>query len=130
MIRFRISEPSPLVKFNESKEFSIVMAIYNTDEYLEEEIFMETYNFGKKIREIREKRGLTQEELGRLVDKSASTIYGYEVNQIEPPYETLCRLSTALNVEIEDILELKGVLLKDKEDYRRLMSTKWWEQKK
>ena len=91
---------------------------------------METYNFGKKIREIREKRGLTQEELGRLVDKSASTIYGYEVNQIEPPYETLCRLSTALNVEIEDILELKGVLLRDKEDYCRLLSTKWWEQNK
>ena len=90
---------------------------------------MEEYNFGKQLKAYREMRGLSQEELGRLVDKSASTVYGYEVNQIVPSYETLCKLTTALNVKIEDLLELKGDLPLDKEECRRVLAMKWWEQK-
>ena len=42
---------------------------------------------GKRIRQIRLMHKLSQEELGQILGKSASTIYGYENGKIMPPVD-------------------------------------------
>lgn len=70
----------------------------------------EKYNFGKKLREYRKKRKMTQAQLANLLGKSTSTIYGYETNQILPSYDTVCLISTVLDADIEALLDLEEKL--------------------
>lgn len=54
---------------------------------------------GKRIREIRNKRGLTQERLAELVDINTPNISYIENGKFYPSYETFIGLLQALNVE-------------------------------
>lgn len=54
---------------------------------------------GKRIKEVREERGLTQEELGRLCGTTKQTIFKYENNIVTNiPTDRLEKLSVALKV--------------------------------
>lgn len=55
------------------------------------------------IREIRERKGLSQEQLSRLSGVSASHIGYIENGEREPTVSVLCRLAKALNVSILDL---------------------------
>ena len=57
------------------------------------------------IREIREKKGLSQEQLSRLSGVSASHIGYIENGEREPTVSVLCRLAKALNVSILDLFK-------------------------
>ena len=56
------------------------------------------------LRDIRKQRGLTMKELGKKVDLSESAIGYYETGKREPKYETLLKLSEALDCSVFDIL--------------------------
>ena len=56
-------------------------------------------SIGKRIKEYRLKKGLTQTELGDMVGASKQTIYKYETEKINSsPYKTIVAIANALNV--------------------------------
>jgi len=54
--------------------------------------------FGKRLREARERKGLTQLELAKLANLGESTISFYELGRREPNYDILIRLAEILEV--------------------------------
>ncbi len=61
---------------------------------------------GKNIKLFRERKGLTQEELGRLVGKEKSTIGCYETGARTPGVETLALLAGALGTTMDELTGL------------------------
>ncbi len=49
-------------------------------------------DFFKKIREAREKKGMTQEELGKSIAEKVSVIQKIETGKFEPPLDTVKKL--------------------------------------
>lgn len=62
-------------------------------------------NIGKRIKEIREKNNLTQEELSLKCDISRVSITRYENGTRTPDYSTLCIVAKALKASISDLLD-------------------------
>ncbi len=62
--------------------------------------------FGDRLKERREKRGFTQDQLGKLLNVSDATINRYERNLREPDYETLKSLANLFNCTTDYLLGL------------------------
>lgn len=62
--------------------------------------------FGKRIREARTARGLTQEELARKLKIDPAQISLIEGAQREPRLRTVFRIAVALSIEPRDLLPL------------------------
>ncbi|WP_225034792.1 helix-turn-helix domain-containing protein [Winogradskyella sp. SM1960] len=60
---------------------------------------------GNKIREVRKKKGLSQEELAESAKVNLRTIQRIENNESEPRGKTLNLICEALNINTEDILD-------------------------
>lgn len=58
----------------------------------------------KRLRELREKRGLTQTELGKLFNLSKQAISSYETGVSEPPPDTLHGIADFFNVSTDYLL--------------------------
>ena len=59
------------------------------------------FDFGLRIRELREKHKLSQEELGRRIGRSKSVISSYENNLKVPPLDILTQLAVLFNVSLD-----------------------------
>jgi transcriptional regulator with XRE-family HTH domain len=58
-----------------------------------------------KIKQLREKKNLSQEKLARLADVSNNTIVNIESGkQTNPTIETVSKIAKALDVAIEELL--------------------------
>lgn len=64
------------------------------------------YDLGSRIRENRNKRGLTQEELAKRINRCKSAVSGYETNAQIPPTEVLVSIANVLNVSIAELIEV------------------------
>ncbi len=62
-------------------------------------------NIGEKIREVRKKKGLSQEELAASAKVNLRTIQRIENNENEPRGKTLNLICNILDVNTEDILD-------------------------
>lgn len=61
-------------------------------------------NLAKKVKQLREKLGLSQEKLARLADVSNNTIINIEAGkQGNPTIDTLKKVAKALDVPVEDL---------------------------
>ena len=60
--------------------------------------------FAKRIRELRKSNGLTQEELGKLVNISKVSISFYESGARMPSLDTLTALCDVFKVDLEYLL--------------------------
>lgn len=60
--------------------------------------------FGHKLRAARDKRGLTQEELGKLAGFSVSHIYRLENGTREPRLSTIADLAKALKLDPTELI--------------------------
>ncbi|WP_432663729.1 helix-turn-helix transcriptional regulator [Wukongibacter baidiensis] len=69
-------------------------------------------NFGKKLRELRERKGLTQEELGNILNLTKANISKYENGKLEPNLETLKKVSDLFQVSAEFLLDASMVYAK------------------
>jgi len=59
-----------------------------------------------KIKQLREKKGLSQEKLARLANVSNNTMVNIESGkQTNPTIETVSKIAKALGVEIEELLK-------------------------
>lgn len=64
------------------------------------------YDIGNRIKELRLKRGYTQESLGLKINKSKATISSYEKDIQYPPLEVAIDIATALNVSLDYLVGL------------------------
>lgn len=79
-------------------------------------------NIGNKIKEIRLSKNLTQEQLGKLINKSTVSIRKYESGNTNPPIEVLQRMSDALEVSLNDFISYEEQRnTKNLEDIERLI---------
>lgn len=73
---------------------------------------------GKRIKELREARNMKQIELAELIDMEATNLSKLEKGIHLPKDENLKRITTALNIDLQDLfdfghLKTKEVLLED-----------------
>ncbi len=61
-------------------------------------------NFSATLKELRESRNITQEELASYLKVSRPTIAGYETKNRQPDYEKLVKLSRYFNVSVDYLL--------------------------
>ena len=64
-------------------------------------------DFGEKIKELRENKGLTQLELGKVLNVRNTTISAWEKDIAEPPYDTLKKICVLYNVSADYLLGLE-----------------------
>ena len=62
-------------------------------------------NFAFNLKHIRQEKGFTQEQLGKLMNKDYSTIGKWENGSRSPMMEDVLKLSDILNVDIKDLIE-------------------------
>lgn len=60
--------------------------------------------FGEKLKELRISKGLTQEELGKILNKTKNNISQYETSKREPDSETLKTLADFFGVSVDYLL--------------------------
>jgi repressor LexA len=60
--------------------------------------------FGKRLRELRENKGLSQADLGKLFNLSKQAISSYETGGSLPPPETLQKFADFFNVSVDYLL--------------------------
>lgn len=58
------------------------------------------YDLASRMRELREKRGLSQKQLAEKIGRSSSAISNYECDVQVPPTDVLLSIASALNVPI------------------------------
>lgn len=63
-------------------------------------------NYGKAIKEAREKSGIKQDELGRMINEPASLIHRIETERIEPSIEIAKKIQRALHIRILKPIEI------------------------
>ena len=81
------------------------------------------YDLGLRIKEIRTKRGLSQRELARRINKSYSVVCGYESNAQLPPLDVVTSIASVLNVSLDylvgrsdnGVISLKGITRQQQE---------------
>jgi transcriptional regulator with XRE-family HTH domain len=61
-------------------------------------------NFGERLKQLRESKGITQEQLGKIVNLSKANISKYEKNIIEANNDTLSMFADFFNVSIDYLL--------------------------
>jgi transcriptional regulator with XRE-family HTH domain len=64
---------------------------------------------GAKIKRLRQKRGLTQEQLAEKVDIATRTLSGVETGENFVTAETLEKFLTALNVSISELFAIDHI---------------------
>jgi transcriptional regulator with XRE-family HTH domain len=58
--------------------------------------------FARRLKTIREERHMTQEELAKAIDRSASFVSSLERGVDAPSFETLEKLAKALSVSVQE----------------------------
>lgn len=59
------------------------------------------FDFGLQIKELREQHKMSQEQLGRRIDRSKSVISSYENNIKIPPLDILTKIAVIFNVSLD-----------------------------
>lgn len=63
------------------------------------------HGLGAKLREVREKRGMTQRELAARIHKSTPAISAYETDAQTPPTDVLISIAQVLHVPIAYLID-------------------------
>lgn len=68
---------------------------------------MRDYSFGNFLHELRERRGLSQYQLGMLVSVSDKAVSKWENGSAKPQIKTLYKLSEVLGITVDELLACK-----------------------
>lgn len=60
--------------------------------------------FSDKVKYLRERKGMTQEELAKLTNVSQVAVHSYESGKAKPFKNTAIQLAKVLDVELEDLM--------------------------
>lgn len=61
--------------------------------------------FGDNLKRLRTNKELTQENLGKVLCLSRTTISNYEKGKMQPSIETLIRLSEVFNITVDELIK-------------------------
>lgn len=64
------------------------------------------FDFGLKIKSLRKKFGLSQNDLAKKLHVSKGSIYRYECNTQTPPIDTLIQMSLIFHVTVDYLVGL------------------------
>ena len=70
---------------------------------------MEDQNFGKRLRLLRKRVGLTQTDLGNALGVSKRVIYYYEKKGKYPPGKFLPKIAQELKVSLEELMGIEAI---------------------
>ncbi|MBR1680455.1 helix-turn-helix transcriptional regulator [bacterium] len=81
--------------------------------------------FGKRLKEIRKRNGLTQEQLAELLGMDTTNITKLEAGEHLPKKDNLEKLCVALNVEVKELFEFGHIKTKSEiiEELNNIFST-------
>ena len=87
------------------------------------------FDFGYRIKELREQHKMSQEQLGRKIDRSKSVISSYENNIKIPPLDILTKIAVIFNVSLDylvgidktEMLSAGGLSVQQKELLRTIV---------
>lgn len=87
--------------------------------------------FGKKLKELRNNRNLSQTDLSKVINVSKSMISSYETTWRMPSYEVLLNIANFFNVSIDyllgrkndDILDISKLTTEQKLAIRQLITS-------
>ncbi len=65
-------------------------------------------SFGLKLKEYRDERGFTQQEVADLINLNRTTYTKYETGVSEPSYEIFLKICEVLEVKPNDLLAVEG----------------------
>ena len=68
---------------------------------------MKNNTFGKRLKELRIEKGLSQQKLGEVLGFCNQTISFWEMGSREPDLDTLITIAHFFEVSIEELLEEK-----------------------
>ncbi|MDR3986190.1 MAG: helix-turn-helix transcriptional regulator, partial [Dysosmobacter sp.] len=73
----------------------------------------QVFDFGLRLRKLRENKHLSQEELGKRVGVTKGSIYRYENNVQSPSLETARKLAVVLGTTLDNLAGLEdGVVIR------------------
>jgi len=64
-------------------------------------------NFSFKLKEVRKKKGLKQEDLASLLNIKQQQVSKYEKSDYNPSLERLIEIAVALDVTLDELVEIK-----------------------
>lgn len=64
------------------------------------------YDLGSRLKEVRNKRGLTQRALAKRINKSIAAVSSYESNAQVPPTDVLVSIAQTLSVPITYLIDV------------------------
>ena len=68
---------------------------------------MKNNTFGKRLKELRIEKGLSQQKLGEVLGFCNQTISFWEMGSREPDLDTLVEIAHFFDVSLEELLEEK-----------------------
>lgn len=86
-----------------------------------EEVTPESLEVGRKITSIRERKGLTQQQLAQLAGTSVSTIQRWESGRV-PPIGRLLRLARRLRIEPVEFVDIDSTYENQLAEIRKELS--------
>ena len=66
---------------------------------------------GKKITELRNKKGLTQLRAAKMLKMPRSTYSNYELDKREPDFETAQKLASFFDISVDELLGAKSQII-------------------
>ncbi len=77
-------------------------------------------DFANNIANLRKEKGLSRDQLGKLVGTSGAIIGRYERGDMKPSIEIATKIANALEVSLDYLVGASSVLIKDKKMAYRL----------
>ena len=62
-------------------------------------------NLGKKLKQLRNSEGLTQQQLAEKLQISRVNYTRYETDAVRPDYETLIKLADFYDISLDDLFD-------------------------
>ncbi len=69
---------------------------------------MVIYDFGVRLKELREAKHLSQTDVAERLDVTRSTVSGYECNTITPSVEQLVKLAVLYNTSLDYMMDMEN----------------------
>lgn len=66
------------------------------------------YDFGLRLKELREEKHMSQTDVAKRLDVTRSTISGYECNTITPSLEQLVRIAVLYNTSLDYMMGMEN----------------------
>ncbi|MCL2217197.1 MAG: helix-turn-helix domain-containing protein [Defluviitaleaceae bacterium] len=88
-------------------------------------------NIGKRIKELRSAKGVTQTELAQRIGMTASAISSYEIGERQPSYDVLIKVAKQFNVTTDyllghtnkDMMDVSGLCRSQRENIQKMVAT-------